>query len=816
MAVALVLILVPFPLMHDIRFAFRTLFRTPGFTIVAILMLALGIGANTAIFSLAYGLVLRPLPFPEQDRLLFVGEWSRQVPEMSVSYPDFLDWRSRQKSFTAIGVVRTQGFNFVGKEAPERVAGAMISHDLLNALEVRPVLGRGFVASDDRVGAERTIIISEGFWKRSFAGRESIIGDKIQLGSDIYTVIGVMPSAFQFPDAKTDVWVPLGLYGNVFRDRGSHPGLYAIARLKPGVTYDAGVADLKAIAEQLAQEYPDTNAGQSVAVQPLTEKAFGTVRTALYVLLAAAGFVLLIACANVANLQLARAHARTREFAVRAALGARRARIIRQLLAESLVLGGLGCVFGVLLASWGIDGLRALLPANVPRIGEVGLSLPVLGFAASAAFLTSVVFGLIPASRIAKQDLRGALAQSGRIGGSISGNRWRAGLVVGEFALTCVLLVGAGLMLRTLVKLYHAQPGFSVERTLTFNWVLSGSEYDQPVRRVQMIDRALERLHGLPGVTQLGTINPLPLSGDGTESTYFVEGSPLPEPGRQPSTEIFQVSDGLFEALQIPLVAGRGFNDHDSMTSPGVAIVDTEFVRRNFPGQNPIGKRFLFGDRPGPDTQWLTIVGVAAHIQNFRFGQSTREQVYRPDSQDPPRHLLTFAIRTTSDPAALANSVRATMRELSPQLPVFGIQTMDDVFAQSISTQKLTMSLLGTFAALAVLLATVGLYGVLAYQISQRRREIGLRMALGATEGSVVRLVVRNGLILALTGLVIGLAAAAGLTRGLKALLFGVSSGDPLSFAAVAVVMLAIGIIACWIPAHRASRIHPMDALRME
>ncbi len=803
--------------MSDLRYALRSLAKSPGFTFVAVLALALGIGANTAIFSVVYGVVLRALPFPEQEKLLYIGEWSEQVPSMSVSYPNFVDWRARQKSFTAIGVVRFQGFNYVGASDTERITGAMASHDLFQALGVAPIRGRLYSADEDKPGVERTVLLGEAVWKRVFGGRESILGEKIQLSGNFFTVVGIMPAAFQYPSRANELWVPLGVFADQYQERGSHPGLYGVARLKPGVSYESGVADMKAIAAQLAQEYPNSNARQSVSIQPLTDRAFGSVRPALFILLGAAGFVLLIACANVANLQLARAHARAREFAVRAALGASRGRVIRQLLVESLLLGGLGCAVGIVFGIWGLDALRSILPSNIPRIAEVSLNGYVLAFAVAASLLTSVVFGLVPALHAVKSDLRETLAQGTR-GGTASGNNWRAALIIGEFALTCVLLVGAGLMMRTLSNLYRADPGYSTARTLTASWVLPGTAFAQATARAPVIGRALTRLAAIPGVKSVALVNPLPLSGNGNQNSYYVEGSPLPERGRQPSVETFQASGNLFATLQIPLLAGRTFDDRDTPTAPKVAIVDQMFVEKNLKGQDPIGKRFVYGGRPPTkDTDWIQIVGVVAHIQNYGLASSsfTREQSYTPHTQSVPTSM-TFALRTEQTPSALAPSLRAAMREVAPELPIFAVQTMDELFTSSIATQRLTVLLLGTFAGLALLLAALGLYGVLAYNVGQRTREIGVRMALGATQRSVVNLILLHGLKLAAFGLLIGLAFSFGLTGLLKSVLFNVSAFDPLSFLVVAATLSVIGTLACWLPARRATKISPIEALRSE
>jgi predicted permease len=803
--------------MQDLKYTIRQLLKAPGFTAVAVLTLALGIGANTAIFSVVHGVLLRPLPYPEQDRLVSIGEWSEQVPGMSVSYLNFLDWRTRQTSFTALGVSRGQSFNYVGATGSERVSGAQASHDLFTALGVPALRGRLFNGDDDKAGAERTVVIGENYWKRNFGGRDSALGEKIQLSGDSYIIIGVLPDLSQFPGGAPELWVPLGLWSDqdLLTKRWNHPGLYAIARLKPGVSLAVAQTGMKALAGQLAKEYPATNTGNSVTLQPLTERLFGSVRSALWVLLGAAALVLLIACANVANLQLARAQARAREFSIRAALGASRGRMVRQLLIESLVLGLLGCTAGLLLGGWSIDALRAGLPANLPRLQEVALNGWVLAFAVGASVLTSVVFGLVPAIHAARQDLRTALSQSTRTGGASSGRRWQATLIVGEFALTCLLLVGTGLMLRTLANLYRANPGYATEHVLTFDFDLPGPAYRLPAQRAPILARALERLAAVPGVKQVAFANPIPLRG-GNQSTYYIEGTPVPAAGRAPSAERIRVSGDYFAAFGIPLLAGRTFGAPDAENAPRAAIVDTMFVEKNFPGQNPLGRRFVYGDKPPTrESDWLQIVGVVGHIQNYGLRESTREQAYLALAQDAPAGG-SFVVRSERDPAALTPSLRAAMREVAGDLPVFNFRTMDDRFATSISTERLMVLLLAVFAALALGLASVGLYGVLSYLVGQRTREIGIRLALGSTTQGVVGLVLRNGLKLAGLGLLIGLAAALGLARLLQSTLYGVSPFDPISFAAVALVLAAIGVLACWLPARRATQVNPIEALRSE
>jgi predicted permease len=802
--------------MNVFRYALRQLTKSPGFTTVAVVALALGIGANTAIFSVVQGVLLQPLPFPQQERLLFLGEWSERVPTMSVSYPNFLDWRARQQSFSAIGLARGQSFNYVKKGEAERLAGAQATHDLFTAFGISALRGRLFTPDDDKPGAERTVLIRESLWQRAFAGRDSVIGEQIQLNGQFSTIIGVLSDDIQYPSLQTEIWEPLGLSvdQSPFQARGNHPGLYAIARMKPGITFELAQAEMRRIGDQLAQEYPATNAHQSVMVTRLTDQAFGRIRPMLYVLLGAAGFVLLIACANVANLQLARAHVREREFAVRAALGASRGAVIRQLLVESVTLGLLGCFVGLVLGSWALDGLRAVLPSNIPRLSTIQLNEWVFAFAVGASLLTSVLFGLVPALHASHVNLREGLAQGARAGHG--GHRWRTILIIGEFALTSVLLVGAGLMLRTLANLYRADPGFRTENVVAFNWQLPGADYAEPEKRVAMIDRALARLATVPGVRSVGLINPRPLSGGGNQSYYYIEGTPLPEPGRQPSAERGDVNTNYFTTLDIGLVAGRAFDARDTDKSPRVAIVDTMFVERNFPkGTDPLGKRFVYGTKPPEkESDWFQIVGVVAHVQNYGLGNPTREQTYQPYTQSPPTNM-SFTLRAEQD-AAIMPSVRAAMREVALELPIFGATTMEEAFDATISTQRLTVMLLGTFAALALLLAALGLYGVLSYSVSQRTREIGIRMALGAQAAAVVQLIVRHGIGLAGVGLAIGLMVALAMTRMLKSVLYEVSTFDPLSFAAVAAVLTIIGIAACLLPARRATKVDPMVALRAE
>lgn len=800
-------------MLSDLRFALRSLLKTPGFTGVAVLTLALGIGANSGIFSFLNTILLRPLPFPDSHELLFIGERSQQVPNMSIAYPNFLDWRERQKHFTAIGVGRGQSFNYVGSSETERISGGLFTHDMWAAFAVAPKFGRVFNAAEDKPGAERTAVISERFWQRSFGGTADVLGKKITLSGEIYTVIGVMPVSFIYPSASAEVWVPFGLFGADNMNRGNHPGLYSVARLKPGSTFEAAQADMVAIAKQLEQEYPGSNTGNSVSVATLADRAIGGQRSSVWVAFGAAIFVLLIACANVASLLLARAAARAREFAVRSALGAGRGQLIRLVLAESLLLGLAGTALGLLAGYGTMQGIKALIPPNSPIATQTTMDFTVFAFTVAVGLGFTTLFGLVPALMGSRVDLNEALAAGTRSGGGHVNARWRSVLVSGEFALTLLLLFGSGLMIRTIQNLYEADLGFQTDKTITFGYVMPGRDWQDAAKRTQLLDRSLEKLRAIPGVTHAGLTNPLPLSGGGNQTGFMVEGTADPGPGNRLSTENNAASRDYFETMRIPLVRGRTFTDEEKADEPRVCIIDTLFADTHFAGQDPLGKRIQigFGDSPS----YLTVIGVVAHVQNYGIGQPTRVQLYNPYRQMPPGSV-SFVLRTTMDPSALAAPIRAAMREIEPTLPVFGVRTMDEIFTQSVTNQRILLTILSVFAGVALLLAAIGLYGVLSYIVGQRTREVGVRMALGATAGSVRQLMLGQGLRLAAFGLGVGLLASLGLGKLMGTILYGVSPFDPLVYAAVAILLTAIGLFASWLPAHRATRVNPVEALRTE
>ncbi len=800
-------------MLTDLKFALRSLGKTPGFALVAIVTLALGIGANSGVLSFLNVLLFKPLPLPRVQELVFMGEHSQQVPNMSVSYPNYVDWRERQKSFTHLGTFRGQSFNYVGVSETERVGGAMFSADMFSALGIAPKLGRWFSADEDKPGAERVAVISERFWQTTLGARADVLGTKITLSGEIYSVVGVMPAEFPFPSPASDVWVPVGLNADSMRDRGSHPGLYCIGRLKPGVAFEAARADMIAVAQQLEQQYPQSNTGNSVNMQMLVERVVGQQRGAVWVSFAAALGVLLIACANVANLLLARAAVRSREFAVRAALGAGRGRLIRLVLMESLVLGLAGTLLG-LGAGYGVmQGIKTLIPANSPFVTQVAMDFNVLGLSILIGVGTTVLFGLVPALSGTRINLNEALAAGGRSGSGVNA-RWRSVLVAGEFALTLMLLFASGLMIRTISAIYRADLGLKTDRIVSFGYVMPGRDWQDAAKRQQLLDRALAELRNLPGVTHVALTNPLPLSGGGNQTSYLIEGEPEPGPGKRPSTENNAASAAYFETMRIPLLRGRTFTDQEKIDEPRTILIDAKFAETHFPGQDPIGKRVNFG-QPNREPDYATIIGVVGHVQNYGIGQDTRVQIYYPYHRSPPS-LVSFVLRTQQDPASLGPAIRATMRQVEPTLPVFSLRTMAELFDQSVTNERVMLRLLVVFAGIALLLAAIGLYGVLSYIVAQRTREVGVRMALGATSAAVRQLMLGQGLRLACLGLGVGLLAAAGLGKLMSSVLYGVSSFDLLSLAAVSIVLLAIGLLACWLPAHRATRINPVEALRAE
>jgi putative ABC transport system permease protein len=803
-------------LLQDVRYGIRLLFKHRGVSLVAVAALALGIGANTAIFSVVNALILRPLPYPNAERLAFLHEWSKQIDNMSVAYPNFLDWRAQNTSFDYLAASNFQAYNMTGEGEPERLVGANVSADLFRVLGVQPALGRAFTAEDDRPGAERVAVIGHSLWQQRFGGDPGLIGRALTLNGQSYTVVGVLPQGMrpypQFGAQKTQLWTPIGLLADNYSNRENHPGIYVAGLLKPGATVEQAQADMAAIARRLSEQYPNSNRNLEVRVQSLHERVVGDTRTPLFVLLGAVGFVLLIACANVANLLLARAAARAREIAVRAALGAGRVRLIRQLLAESVVLALAGGILGVLLAYWGITLLLAAAPANVPRLEEVRIDTTVLGFTALLALLTGVFFGLVPALQASTPDLHDTLKDS--IRGTTGGrSRLRHILVVTEVSLALVLLIGAGLLIRSFWHLSNASPGFSADNVLTVQLVLPASQYPDASAQRGFYNRLMPRLASLPGVTGADMIVPLPLGGGGWQTGFWIEGRPAPDLGEYPSTDIARVSPSYFRTMGIPLLRGRAFTEQDHENAPLVAIVDERLAKDYFPGEDPVGKRLQFGPLNSP--VFVEIVGVVGHVKNYGVEADSRVETYFPYLQSPVPPI-TLMLRTSGDPLSIASGVRNEVLAVDANLPVFNIRTMASLVNDSVASRRLTAILLTVFAAVALVLAAVGIYGVMSYAVAQRTHEIGIRMALGAPQGSVLRLVVRQGMTLAGIGLAIGLAAAFGVTRWMETMLYNVSATDPGIYAGIAALIALIALAASYVPARRAARVDPLVALRYE
>ncbi len=804
-------------LLQDIRFALRQLRSRPGFSATVVLILAFGIGANTAIFTLIHALLLRPLPYHEPERLVILSERSPVLDEMSVAYLNFLDWREQNQAFEGMTATRYQNYNWTSGERPERVQAAQTSADMFSVLGVQPLLGRGYRAADDRPGADPVAVLSYAFWQTRLGGDPAVLERNLTLDGQNYTVVGVMPASFRFPPffQQVDLWVPLGLRADDMQQRGNHPGIYVIARLKPGVASEQARADMDLIARRLSQLYPDTNANNGVQAMSLHKRITRDFRPALLTLWAAVGLVLLIACANVANLLLARGAARRQEIAVRAALGAGRARLLRQLLTESILLALVAGLLGALLAIAATDLLIALLPTNAPGMADqVRIDPQVLLFTAVVALLTGLLFGIFPAVQVSGTKLQSALKEGAKsLGGGFRRHALRKILVVAEVALAVVLLIGAGLMLRSFWMLSGANPGFDPENVLTLEISLPSDKYSEPRQRADFFRRLLDRVGSLAGVEAAGVSTPLL---GGWQTSFYVEGTPVPPPGEGHLTDIGYVSPDYLRAMRIPLLRGRYFTPQDREDAPLVAIVDETFAKKYWPDGDPIGKRLKTGASiPSGDQPWRVVVGVVGHVKNYGITEDSRIETYLPYYQDTPP-TVTLALRTVGDPENLAAAVRHEVSQLDPEQPIHSVQTMEQYMANAVANRRAAMLLLTLFAAVALLLASIGIYGVLAYSVSQSTHEIGIRMALGALPGDVLGWVFGHGFRLIALGLVLGLGAALALSRLISSQLFGVRENDPLTFGAVALLLAAVASLACYWPARRATRVDPMLSLRYE
>jgi putative ABC transport system permease protein len=811
-------------LIQDIRYGIRMLLKSPSVSIVATIALALGIGANTAIFSVVNAVLLRPLPFPDSGSLMSVFETNQQrgLTHGSSSYPNFFDLRSQNNSFERMACYHTSDFIMTGRGAPARLQGAVVTSDLFPLLGVAPALGRGFLPDEDKPGdAGRVVVLSQRLFQSHFGGDANLLEQKITLDGQSYTVVGVMPGSFEFPiqNDPVDLWTTIAEDASgkspVTAQRGAH-FLGSIARLKHGVSKEQAQADVNAVATRLQQAYPDTNAHAGIFIEPALTALVGDVRPTLLILLGAVACVLLIACANVANLLLARAMNRHKEMAIRSALGASRLRMIRQLLTESIILSLVGGGVGLGLAVWWSDLLVALGKDDIPRAVHVGVDWWVLGFTVALSTLTGVVFGLVPALHSSQIVLTESLKDGGR--GSGEGarrNHTRGILVVSELAIAVVLLVGAGLLIQSLWRLQRVNSGLQPHNVLTFNVALPEVRYDTD-KQGRFFHDLNARLKAIPGVESASSVLPLPLSGDRFGISFQIEGRPVARKD-EPSADFFVAETGYFRSMGIPIIKGRDFDDHDQHGSPLVIIITEEFARQYFPNEDPIGKRVQPGisSYEGEKATMREIVGVVGNVRNRNLSTDSKPAYYVPQTQIPFDQMV-VVVKTTADPKTMVSAVTREVANVDKDLPVFGVKTMDEYLSASVAAPRFNTTLLSIFAAVALVLTIVGLYGVMSYTVAQRTNEIGIRLALGAQTGDVLALIVKQGLRLVIIGLVVGLAGAFALTRVMSSLLFGVTTKDPLTFLAVAVVLPLVTLLACYVPALRATKVDPMDALRCE
>jgi putative ABC transport system permease protein len=809
-------------LLKDLRYAARVLLKQPGFALVAVVTLALGIGANTAIFTVVDAALLRSLPYTDPERLVHLWETkqSRDFDRREASYPDFQDWRGQSgEVFDGVAGYTRRGFTLVDEGTPERAQGAAVTANFFRLLGVEAAEGRTFLESEDAPGARRVVVLSQGLWRRRFGGEQKAVGKQIALDGESYTIVGVLPPSFNFaPVGDAGVWTPLDPPPMSEGRRYWH-WLNVVARLKPGASLDAAQAQMTTIAGRIAADDPQAHTGTGVRVVPLQEEFVGSIKPVLFVLLGAVGFVLLIACVNVANLLLARSTARRKEIAIRSALGASRWRLVRQLLTESVLLALAGGALGLVLALWGVDLLVAAIPAaqlgQMPYLQHLSLNTEVLAFTCALSLATGVVFGLTPALAASRADLQEAMKEGGKASSGRGARTVRDLLVVAEVALALVLLVGAGLLMKSLVRMLHVDPGFNTENLLTMRLTLPPERYADDAEAARFYDELTRRVGQLPGVRGAAEVSNLPLAGEGGTGTPQVVGRPAPE-GDWGESHLRTISANYFDVLGIPLLKGRAFDERDRADAPGgVVIVNRTFAERLFPGQDPLSQRLTFkftADRPP-----FVIVGVVGDEKVTNLDARTTPVIYFPVLQDP-NPSMGLMVRTSNDPESLASAVRGEVRALDAEVPVFAAKTMEQVISDSRATfmRRYPAYLIGVFACVALLLALVGIYGVISYAVTQRTHEIAIRVALGAQGRDVLRLVLGHGLLLALAGVACGVVGALALTRLMSGLLFGVSAADPVVYGAVALLLLLVALAACLVPARRATRVDPMVALRYE
>jgi predicted permease len=812
---------------QDVRYAVRMLRKSPGFAVIAILTLAIGIGANTALFSVVNGVLLNPLSYAQPDRLVAVYTHAYEFDKASISYPNFLDWSRQNHSFSSLASFRSENFTLTGMGEPERLDADMVSATFFPLLGVNPILGRNFDEKEDQLGAAPVALISEGLWKRKFGSAPDIVGKSIRLDTKLYTITGVIPSTFHYEnnnyDSNAEVFVPIGQWSNpLFRDRRTGMGMDAVGRLKPGVTLAQANSDMTGVANHLAEVYPDIDKGQGVTLVPLKQNVVGDIQPFLLMLLAAVGFVLLIACVNVANLLLARSTGRTREFAMRTALGASNGRVVRQLLTECVLLALIGGALGTLLAAWGTQAALKALPEALPRASDIHLDARVLLFTLGASILAGILFGLVPAFKSARTDIQGTLREGGR---GIAGTRHRAQgiFVAAEMALAVVLLVAAGLMIRSLTKIWSVDPGFDPNNVANFSFSAAqslGATPDAIRQSYRQIHDAIAAVPGVESVSLSGGSTPMETD---SEVPFWLEGEPKPtSQADMKMTLFFAIQPDYLKVMKIPLKRGRFLSESDVSRSPFVTVIDERFAKQFFGNQDPIGKRINFAilDRSAE------IVGIVGHEYEWGLDSESsnaiQAQCYFSIEQMPDSLLSAFdrgangLVRTSYAQSNVTATLSRAVQTVSSDSVVYGVESMNGIISDSLATKRFTMALLGAFALLAVVLSSIGIYGVISYMVGQRTHEIGIRMALGAERSSVISMVLRQAGQMALFGVVIGLLAAALLGRLMASMLFGVRFYDALTFLTVAAVLLAVALAACWIPARRAARVDPMVALRYE
>ncbi|MGO9271409.1 MAG: ABC transporter permease [Terriglobia bacterium] len=813
-------------LIQDLKYGFRMLVKNPAFTAVAVIALALGIGGNTAIFSVVNAVLLRPLPFHDPNRLMLLSEANPRQPHVSVAYPNYFDWKQQNHVFERMASFQPRDFNLAGVNEPENIGGSAVSSNFLRTLGVKPLLGRDFRPDEDKKGAEPVVILGFSLWQRRFGGEPNVVGRTVTLDAKSFTIVGVMPPQLTMYE-DSQLYTPIGVWMDEdMMDRGAHNDTTVVARLKAGVTPAEAQAEMDTIARRLEQQYPDTNTGYRVAMSPVRDAFVGDSGPSILVLFAAVGFVLLIACVNVANLLLARGAAREREIAIRSALGASRLRVVRQLLTEGAVLAVISGLLGLLIGAWGLKGLLTLIPQDVGMGMPVAINSWVLGFTCLLSLATVAIFGLVPALQVSRPDLNETLKEGGRTAsGGVESRQVRSVLVVSEIALALVLLISAGLMIKSFSHLLAVAPGFNPENVLTMEVNLRGAKYDKPDQVAVFCQQALDRIRTLPGVKFAALATELPLTGSHSRDDITVEGQPVPAVGHFPHPDFHDVSPDYFRAMGIPLMRGRYFTESDTPQTADVVLISESLARRFWPNGDAVGKRILQGHHPSPKNPWLTVVGVVGDTKQYGLSAETKWEVYYTYLQNPPGFEaglpdaaadFRLVVRAASHPENLTAAIKSEVHGIDKDVPVHDEITMQRIVSDSVGTRRMTMLLLGLFAGLAMVLAAVGIYGVISYSVSQRTHEIGVRMALGAGRSDVLWLVVGKGFALAVVGVAVGLAGALALTRFLSSLLFGVRPTDPVIFLGVSLILAAVSLVASYIPARRAARVDPTVALRYE